>query len=122
MDNDLNFYVADRKGNRIVIYDEFGTYLRDIKPNLLYQPLAMAFQNENLWILHTADRQIVVTDLEGNLINQFGPLLSGSEVPLVSPTDLSFNSDGQLLIVDPRSNRVIICDVIYDDEEQEKKN
>ena len=111
-DIDGKFYVCDAGQRRLVIYDEFGNYIRKLVFNEIEKLMAIAIEKNAFWILDGALSRILFADKNGKILAQFGPFLSGDKTELKQPSDLILLRDGRLLISDSGNRRILVCSII----------
>uniref|UniRef100_A0A7S0KXU1 Peptidylamidoglycolate lyase n=1 Tax=Asterionellopsis glacialis TaxID=33640 RepID=A0A7S0KXU1_9STRA len=107
-DDQGNVYIADTWNHRIQKYDKEGGLVsswgsRGSGDEELDQPEGMAIFNG---ILHIADRynnRIQRTDLEGNFLEAIG---SPTRSDFSEPTDISFDREGNMYVVEYISERI----------------
>jgi sugar lactone lactonase YvrE len=109
-----NIYVCDTDNRRIVIYNDRGSMVREIKHPALEDPVAVAIDGHGwLWTLDQSSGKVHCFNQEGHYLTALGPIVSGSDQPLVRPSDLAFTPDGRLVISDTGNNRLLICQFLY---------
>jgi sugar lactone lactonase YvrE len=111
-DIDGKFYVCDTGHRRLVIYDEFGNYIRKLVFSDIDYLIAAEIEKNAIWILDGAMSRILFTDKNGKVLQQFGPLLSGDNTELKQPGDLVLLRDGRLLISDGGNRRILVCRIV----------
>ncbi len=111
-DIDGKFYVCDAGQRRLVIYDEFGNYIRKLVFANVDYLIAAAIEKNFIWILDGAKSLILFTDKNGKVLEQFGPILSGDNTELKQPSDLILLRDGRLLISDGGNRRILVCRIV----------
>lgn len=108
------FIVCDAGNRRLVIYDGYGNFKREIKVWDLDYPIAASIDQENfIWVLDRTSGILEYLSPRGAKLFEIGPNLPGSEKPLQNPSDVAVLSDGWLLISDTGNNRLVLCQVIY---------
>ncbi len=108
-------YAADAGNGRIAVYDDYGNFLFQIGQNDLKRPSAVAISgNGTIW----------VADQELDVLFAFGPngerlLREGShgysEFRWSDIEALIISEDGRLFVADSGNNRVLIYQVIYEE-------
>jgi sugar lactone lactonase YvrE len=107
---DDHVWVCDRENRRIVVYDGDGGLVREITDRVIEDPLAIALDPaRRVWILDGNSGRIHCFDRNGRYLSTVGPTISGSDQPLLRPTDLAFLPDGRLLIADTGHDRILVC-------------
>ncbi len=111
---DINgkFYVCDAGHQRLVVYDEFGNFVRKLNFRNVDYPIAVAIEKDALWILDGATSRVFFSDKNGRVIQQFGPILSGDKLELNNPSDIILLRDGRLIISDSGNRRLLVCSII----------
>ncbi len=108
-----DFYVCDAGNSRVVVYDEYGNFRREILvPGSLTYPRAAALAGKRLWVLDQATGKVELFTQSGRKVFETGPLLIGTRQPLSEPSDITLNWSGRLLIADSGNNRVLVCRII----------
>ena len=108
-DND-GFLVCDAGNSRLVQYDGYGNFSRQITNDLFQYPLAAARAGEDgWWVLDGETGQLFFLDSGWKSAFVTGPMLAGSNQPMKKPSDLVILSDGRLLISDSGNNRLLVC-------------
>jgi len=112
---DGKFYVCDAGNSRIVVYDQYGNFERQIiNPELRY-PSALTFdEHGRMWALDSDQAKVLCLDSRGKTLLSVGPMLPGAQEKLKDPFDLAFTYDGRLLISDKGNNRLVVCRVAYE--------
>jgi DNA-binding beta-propeller fold protein YncE len=105
------FYVCDAGHGRIVLYDEFGNYMRKIEFMDIDYPISVALEKDAMWVLDGGASKVCFTDRFGKTMKQFGPILVGNQTPLKEPSDIAMLSNGKLLISDSGNRRLLLCRV-----------
>ncbi|MGH8016639.1 MAG: hypothetical protein ACREBV_10640, partial [Candidatus Zixiibacteriota bacterium] len=105
------FYVCDAGHRRIVIYDEFGNYVRKQTFDDIEYPISVALEKGAMWLLDGAGSRVSYVNKSGATIKQFGPILTGDQIPLKEPSDIIMLRDGRLLIADTGNRRLLLCRV-----------
>ncbi len=112
---DGGFAVCDAGNSRIVEYDAYGNYLREIAGGALEQPVAATGTRRGLWVLDYADNKVHLFDSKARPVFAAGPVLPGTQQPLQEPSDLALLLDGRLLISDTGNDRLLVCRIILDE-------
>jgi len=100
----LNIYVCDSGSRRIVVYDPFGGYLREIRG--FGDPSGVSVdQSGNTFVSDRSNGTVTCFDPQGNRAASIGGFLS--------PRALEVTRDGRLLIVDTENGFVVICKIYY---------
>jgi sugar lactone lactonase YvrE len=102
------FYVADSGLGRIVAFDE-DAKLRFHITNNLERPSGLTVSGEKLFVADSQRHCIVIYDLSGNYISEFGRRGS-ARAEFNFPTHISSDSEGNLLVTDSMNSRVQLLD------------
>lgn len=111
----MDFIVCDAGNSRLVIYDEYGNYLNQIKSKKFDYPISAIVNKNLLWVLDGSSGELLLMNLDGKLISVFGSHIPGSTTPLTEPSDMIFLNDEKILISDTGNNRLLICRIIMND-------
>ncbi len=106
------FYVCDAGQRRLVVYDEFGNFVRKLTIDGIDYLIAAAIEKDALWILDGSMSRILLSDKNGKIIQQFGPTLPGDKIDLKSPSDIILLRDGRLMISDSGNRRILVCSIV----------
>jgi DNA-binding beta-propeller fold protein YncE len=108
---DDRVYVADSEYGRIMVFDDFGMFLRIIGEQVLEKPSAVAVsQQTGIW----------VTDMETGLLHCFN--FSGEEVfrwsgqemhYLIKPAGLFIDNDDYIYIADSSTGQILIIKPVF---------
>jgi len=110
---DDEFWVCDPGNSDVVIYDDYGSFLRRVQLEDWSEPVALAFDAQGrFWVVDRAAGRIYAFGARGRLLSAFGPILAGTDSKLVNPSDIAFLPDGRLAISDTGNDRVLICRVL----------
>jgi len=104
IDKHDHIYIADSGNNRIIHFDEEGSFIRYIKSeeDPFNNPHSVfVADNGNLYVADTGNKRIVVLNAEGQIINTFGAPQSR-----FIPSDLKF--DPIKIVVDQRGYMYIV--------------
>ncbi|MCX6834993.1 MAG: NHL repeat-containing protein [candidate division Zixibacteria bacterium] len=107
-------YVCDTDNRRIVVYDDRGSLIMEIEHPALEDPVAVALDGHGwIWTLDQNSGRVHCFNQDGHYLTTLGPIVSGTEQPLVRPSDLAFTPDGRLVISDTGNNRLLVCQFLY---------
>ncbi|MDD5425283.1 MAG: NHL repeat-containing protein [candidate division Zixibacteria bacterium] len=110
-----NFIVCDADNRRLVFYDHYGNFVREIKNRDFSYPVAVVTdKSDNLWVLDGATGTVFYMDEKGNTRFQFAAVLPGAQTAMKNPSDLVFLKDGRLLISDSGNNRLLVCRILVE--------
>jgi sugar lactone lactonase YvrE len=109
------FIACDAGNSRLVAYDEYGNFLREISDDSLDYPISAASDNRRLWILDGAVGKIYMFDGWGRKVFQAGPTLAPDSRALKEPSDMVILPDGRLMISDSGNNRLLICRILFEE-------
>ena len=110
MDEEGRVYVCDTENDRVVVFDRYGNYDREIGSDILTKPAGVAVGPKNvLFISDTGAHRILAFDLEGDrLAGRLGGPKPGSGTGRFdTPRGLAFGSRDYLYVVDSRNHRII---------------
>jgi len=112
-----NMIVSDAGNHRLVVYDGYGNFERDIVEHgddiLFQRPVAATFDKSGLlWVVDAQKATIMVLSNKGVKIFEAGPLFTGITSPVRNPSDIVFLSADQLALSDRGNNRVLIMRLI----------
>lgn len=101
VDGSGNIYVTESSGNRLAVYDKFGTFLRERKD--LNKPTGVAVDPwGRIYVCNTGSKTVDVYD--GTLAPLFSLGLGAAE--LVFPTSVAVDSSGTAFVADSKDNRI----------------
>ncbi len=109
-----DFIVCDAGNRRIVFYDSYGNFDREIKNDDFEYPISLAIDHDRLWILDAARGTIFFCDRQGQILFKAGPNLLGVATPLKRPSDLVLLPNNRLLISDSGNDRLVDCRIGYE--------
>lgn len=111
VDSDGTLYVSDSVLQRIFVFDERGTFLREIgSSNLLRRPAGIALDNGRLYVADTHAHSVsVFAKTDGRLLFSFGT--QGTGIGNFNyPTNLCIASDRRIYVTDSMNFRVQVFD------------
>ncbi|MFH1687614.1 MAG: NHL repeat-containing protein [bacterium] len=111
-DHSGNLLVCDAGNGRLVRYDAYGNHQSDVDIDGLEYPIAAAGRRGQLWVLDGAGGRLACVEVDGAVVLQVGPALIGETQPLRQPSDITFLSDGRLVISDTGNSRLLVCKII----------
>ena len=103
------FYVCDAGHRRILIYDEYGNFMRKIESGEFDYPMSLAVDKDFFWILDGGTSSVLLADKNGQILKHFGHILLGERNGLNGPSDIILLEDGRLLISDTANHRLLVC-------------
>jgi len=112
-----DFIVCDAGNSRLVVYDEYGNFLHEVGDRSLDYPMAAVSDNNDMWVLDGATRKVNLFDAGGKRVFTAGPVLAGSTQAMKEPSDIIVLPDGRLMISDTGNNRLLICRVLFEEQE-----
>jgi len=112
--NDKNFIVCDAGNSRLVVYDNYGNYLKEINNEQFDYPMSAVFDNNHLWVLDGATGEIFYLAQNGKSLFTIGPSLPGNSIALNAPSDILILPDNRMLIADTGNDRLLVCSIIYE--------
>jgi sugar lactone lactonase YvrE len=108
------FIVCDVGNRRLVFYDDYGNYDREIREQGLESPVAVASDSQgHLWVLDQSSGRLSLYAAGGTRLYVGGPLLVGTSAPLSRPSDVIVLPGDRLLIADSGNNRIVECRIIF---------
>ena len=111
-DSHDRIYVCDRGDQRIVVYDDRGGLVTEIKHSALADPVSIALDaHGRVWVLEQETGKLHCFDKDGRYLSSVGPIISGADQPPARPSDMVFLPDGRLVIVDTGHDRLLVCRV-----------
>ncbi len=106
---DDHVWVCDQGNRRVMEYDGEGGVVREIGIGILESPIAVALDSRRrVWVLESESGKIHCFDHEGRYLSTIGPVISGSDKPLLKPSDIAFMPDDRLVIIDSYG-RLLVC-------------
>jgi DNA-binding beta-propeller fold protein YncE len=114
VDDRDNFIVCDAGNRRLVVYDQYGNFLREVLYESLVYPQAAVSNDALLWVLDKSSGVVHCFSAAGRHLFNAGPSLVGSSRELQEPTDLAVLRGNRLLLSDSGNNRLLVCRIIYD--------
>ena len=106
-----DFYAADSRNDRVVIFDSFGNFIKSLGEKILNNPAGVTVgQDQLIYVANTGKNSIAVFDPDGNLILEYGNPGTGMG-NFDRPTDLKLGKD-KLFVVDSGNNRIQVFEVL----------
>lgn len=102
------FFVADSGLGKVIAFDQKGRLQFEIT-DPLQRPAGLAILGDRLFIVDSQRHQVVVCNLRGQLLSQFGRRGGGSG-EFNFPTHISADSSGHLYVTDALNYRVQVFD------------
>jgi DNA-binding beta-propeller fold protein YncE len=114
-------FVSDAGNARVMVYDDNGDFDREIADDALVEPVSVAVDDRGrLWVLDRGTGQIHCFVSGDRRVASFGPILAGESRPMSQPRDLAFDGNGRLLVTDTGNDRVLSCQIYFDQEQESK--
>ncbi len=113
LDDGGQFIVCDAGNSRLVLYDVYGNYIRDIRDDRFDFPGSVVADKEGIWVLDSNSKQLLYLNKKGKLLFQAGPQLPGTSLSLQAPSDIVILPDHRLIIADSGNNRLVVCRIVY---------
>ncbi len=110
------FVVCDAGNSRLVFYDHYGNYEKEIRSDQFGYPISVARDSTLLWVLDGSLSQVSCLNAQGKVVFHSGPTLPGDSQGLKQPSDIVLLPSGRLAIADSGNNRILICRIDYADE------
>lgn len=111
-----NFIVCDAGNRRLMVYDAYGNFNRQIAVDRWEYPSAALVHADLVWVLDKATAELFCLDRRGEVVLRTGPGLPGNDIALKRPSDLAIMPSGELIIADTGNNRLLVCRIIYQNE------
>jgi len=109
VDDEGRVYVCDTGNDRIVVFDRFGNYDREIGADVLGKPEGVAIGKDDvLYVSDTESNRIVAFDLNTNgVVGKLGgPKRGGRSGQFDTPKGLAFGHGDHLFVADAGNHRV----------------
>ena len=111
-----HFIVCDAGNARIMIYDDYGNFLRRIVSDELKYPISLAVdKQQRYWVIDNLLGRLTCFSKTGELLLQPGSSLPGASRPLKNPSDIAVLPDGRLVVADTGNNRILVLRIIFDE-------
>ena len=108
-----NIYVADAERGMVLVYDEYGRFVRYVGmfhgENMYQQPAGIAIDREarRLYLADSPRNLVLILDLEGTPISTIGKRRNGTGlVELQNPTEIALGRD-EIDVLDGNGHRVL---------------
>ena len=98
-------YVADFSNNRIEVFREDGTFVRQFGTGELCGPWSVTVNNKHVYVAESSNHRIAIFTLEGQLIRTIGSQGSGPAQFNV-PTAPALSPDGDMYVADRNNHRI----------------
>ena len=109
VDDDGNVYVCDTGNDRVVVFDRFGNYDREIGVDILSKPAGIVVGPRSiLFVSDTGSHRVLAFDLLNDEIagRLGGPKPGTGPGRFHSPRGLAFGAGDYLLVADSRNHRI----------------
>ncbi len=117
-DREDDMYVCDAGNGRVVVYDESGSFIREITGESLVSPQAATFDRRGrLWVLDGVTGRIHQVLGDDEVTAGIGPVVGGTLESLDRPRDIAFLADHRILIADTGNDRLLLCRILFDSDE-----
>ena len=110
-----NFIVCDAGNQRLIVYDEYGTYKSEMESDEFSYPISLAVSKERFFILDSDLGVVFQTNKQMQIESEYGPKIPGDHTSLRSPSDLILLPDNGLLISDSGNNRLLLGRLIFEE-------
>ncbi|UCC44062.1 MAG: NHL repeat-containing protein [Candidatus Zixiibacteriota bacterium] len=108
------FIVCDAGNSRLVAYDEYGNFSRELKSADFDYPAAAAVDHLGwLWIVDGSSNRLDCLSLQSEPILAVGQRLPGADGSLRSPSDVVVMDGNRIVISDTGNNRLLVGRIIY---------
>lgn len=112
VDESGNFNVCDAGNGRVIVYDQYGSEVRQVRNSAFNYPTSAIPLGKEIWVVDGADGILFCLDEQGEILFMIGPNIPGSSQPLREPSDITMLPDDRLLIADTGNNRLLVCRVL----------
>ena len=113
VNDDGQFIVCDAGNSRLMVYDVYGNFIRDIRDDQFDFPGSVVVDREGMWVLDSNSKQLLYLNKKGKLLFQTGPQLPGTSLSLQAPSDIAMLPDHRLIITDSGNNRLVVGRIVY---------
>lgn len=112
IDDEGNLYVTDTGNGRIVVFDLFGNYAKQIGGGELNIPFGVEVGRDGIvYVANTYGDNLAAFDQDGRLLFKFGT--TGSRMgEFNKPKDLKIFQDDKIYVVDSGNNRIQILALV----------
>lgn len=110
------FLVCDGGNGRLVFYDEYGNFEREMIDNYLEYPISAAPSGNRWWVVDGSTGRIILVSDRGEVLFEIIGQPMGTSRPLVHPSDIAVLPGNRLAIADTGNNRILICKIVRDQE------
>lgn len=114
VDDDDNVFVCDRGNSRLVVYDKYNTFSREISDEQMSRPVAAVIDSSAvLWVLDQETAEIHCFSLTGILLSPKPIQILGSATRPDQPSDIVLLPHDRILISDSGNDRLLLCSIVY---------
>ena len=113
-----NSYVAvcDNRAGKIVLFDQFGGFLRDFGEGILKEPGDVTEDDAGrIWVVDTKLNQVFCFSPKGEELFRTGTG-SSSNLDLTAPKSITSLGSNILLIADSGADRLLVCEFYLEEE------
>lgn len=112
IDQHGSYFVCDIGDKRILVFDEYGNYTREVVDPELSEPSGIFVDaSDRLWAIDRATGKLFVYSSRGIRLMATGSPIAGLATPLKSPQDLTVIGD-RLVISDSGNDRLVVCRIL----------
>jgi len=112
-DKKKQFIVCDAGNSRLVIYDEYGNFIKDIDNGQFVFPMAAYPVSDGLWVIDGKTGSIYFLNNKYETVFSVGSNISGSNKKLKEPSDIIMLPDKNIVISDTGNDRLLVCRIVY---------
>jgi DNA-binding beta-propeller fold protein YncE len=114
IDHHDNIFICDAGNGRVVEYDKYQTFSREIADPSMIKPVASVFPDEEtLWILDQQANSLFCFSSAGLKLTTQPIPIYGGERQLSNPYDLLLLPGDRMLISDFGNDRMVVCKIIF---------
>ncbi|MBU8934682.1 MAG: NHL repeat-containing protein [candidate division Zixibacteria bacterium] len=106
------FLVCDAGNSRLVVYDDYGNFVRSISSPELDYPIAVTIDGHGLWVVDGVVGRLFLFSHQGERKLMVGPQMSGTSIDLREPSDVAILPDGRIVVSDTGNDRLLVCRII----------
>lgn len=110
------FLVCDAGNGRLVLYDEYGNYERELIDDYLKYPISAAPTGSGWWVIDGSTGRIVLITGRGEVLYEIVGQPMGTALPLSQPSDIALLPHDRLAIADTGNDRILICKIVREQE------
>ncbi|MFH2050124.1 MAG: NHL repeat-containing protein [bacterium] len=112
-DKKKQFIVCDAGNSRLIIYDEYGNFIRAVDNGEFVSPTAAFVDSDGIWVIDGKIGRLFFLNNKYETVFSAGPILPGTDIKLNEPSDIVMLPDKKIVISDTGNDRLLVCRVIY---------